>query len=205
MTDSSLLMTFLTQIVIATSNHGKFVELEAALKNLNVELLTLKQFPRIPEAPEEGNSFAEIAIRKAAFYYEQIQLPVLAEDSGLSIPALGGFPGTLSARVASTDADRIRTILEKLKDVKDRSAFFLCSMVFMTSVKTTQVEGRCDGFITESPRGTLGFGYDPVFQPEGSSHTFAEMNLQEKAIYSHRARALLQLLPQIKNRIQNNP
>ena len=205
MTDSSLLMTFLTQIVIATSNHGKFVEIEAALKHLNVELLSLKQFPDVTEAPEEGDSFAGIAIQKAAFYHKKIQLPVLAEDSGLIVPALGGFPGIRSARIANTDRERISILLDRLKGLKDRSAYFLCNMVLLEFGNRIQAEGRCEGTVVEQPRGTLGFGYDPVFQPLGSSHTFGEMDLKEKANYSHRARALLQILPQIKNRIQNRP
>jgi XTP/dITP diphosphohydrolase len=202
---SSLLMTSLTQIVIATSNRGKLIELAAALNELNVELLTLKDFPGVIEAPEEGDSFAEIALQKATFYYEQIRLPVLAEDSGLVVPALRGFPGTQSARVANSDAERIRFVLDKLKSAQDRSAFFYCSMVFTSGDETIQSDGRCDGTITETPRGTLGFGYDPVFQPDGSLQTFGEMNVEEKANCSHRARALQMLLPKIKSRIQNNP
>jgi XTP/dITP diphosphohydrolase len=198
-------MTRLTKIVIATSNRGKLIELEDALKVLNVQLQTLNDFPGILEAPEHGNSFAEIAIGKAAFYHQQLQLPVLAEDSGLVVLSLGGYPGTRSARVANTDTERIRIVLEKLNGVQERSAFFHCSMVFMTSTETILAEGRCNGMITEQPRGHLGFGYDPVFQPEGSVHTFAEMDLSEKANCSHRARALRRLLPQIRNRIENNP
>jgi XTP/dITP diphosphohydrolase len=205
MIHSSLLMTRLTQIVIATSNRGKFIELQDALRVLNVQLLNLNDFPGIREAPEDGNSFAEIALGKAAFYYAQLQLPVLAEDSGLVIMALGGFPGTRSARVANTDHERISIILEKLNGVQDRSAFFHCSMVFMTATESILAEGRCNGMVTEYPRGTLGFGYDPVFQPEGSVHTFAEMDLPAKAICSHRARALRRLLPQIRSRMANHP
>ena len=144
----------------------------------------------VPEAPEEGDTFEEIARKKANFYYHQIRKPVLAEDSGLVIPALDGFPGILSARIAETDSERIRIILDKLKAETNRSAFYHCSMVFMSSSGIIETQGRCEGSIAETPRGALGFGYDPVFVLQETDRTFGEMNLEEKAKHSHRGRAL---------------
>jgi XTP/dITP diphosphohydrolase len=194
-----------TEIVIATSNRGKFLELQDGLKDLNILLQSLHEFPDVPEAPELGTSFEEIAVNKARFYYERLQFPVLAEDSGLVIPSMEGFPGIFSARIAPTDSERIQVILSKLQGKSERSAFYYCSMVFLDSKGMMESQGRCDGHIIETPRGSLGFGYDPIFCPEKAGRTFGEMNLQEKAYYSHRGRALRQLLPQLKNWIPDNP
>ena len=188
-----------TEIVIATTNRGKFHELRHGLKELNLPLLSLQEFPEVEEAPEVGADFDEIARNKARFYFERLHLPVLAEDSGLVIPSLNGFPGIFSARIAPTDSERIQIILEKLQGRTDRSAFYYCGMVFLDSKGMMEAKGRCDGHIIETPRGSLGFGYDPIFCPETTGKTFGEMNLEEKAYYSHRGRALRHLLPQLRN------
>ncbi len=179
--------------------------MQDGLKDLNVRLLSLQEFPDIPEAPEQGMSFEEIARNKARFYRKRLQFPVLAEDSGLVIPSLDGFPGIFSARIASTDQERIQIILEKLSAKKERSAFYYCSMAFLDSEGMMESQGRCDGRIVETPRGLLGFGYDPIFCPDNTDRTFGEMKLQEKFHYSHRGRALKQLLTQLGNRIPGNP
>jgi XTP/dITP diphosphohydrolase len=188
-----------TEIVIATSNRGKFLELQNGLQDLNLVLHSLQEFPEIEEAPEVGTDFDEIARNKARFYYERLQMPVLAEDSGLVIPSLDGFPGIFSARIAPADSERIQIILQKLQGRQDRSAFYHCSMVFVDSNGMMEAKGRCDGHIIEGPRGSMGFGYDPIFCPETTGKTFGEMNLQEKAGYSHRGRALRQLRPLLRN------
>jgi XTP/dITP diphosphohydrolase len=193
------------KIVIATSNRGKFLELQDGLKHLNLPLHSLQEFPEVEEAREVGTDFNEIARNKAKFYYERLHLPVLAEDSGLLIPSLEGFPGIFSARIAPTDTERIQIILAKLLGKTDRSAFYYCSMVFLDSKGMMESNGRCDGQIMETPRGSLGFGYDPIFSPEKTGKTFGEMDLQEKAQYSHRGRALRQLLTQLRNWIPENP
>ena len=194
----------MTPIVIGTSNRGKFLEIHAALKTFNIPLLSLKDFPDVHEAPETGHTFEEIARNKAAYYFEKTRLPVLAEDSGLVIPALDGFPGIFSARVAETDCERIRIILEKLQGQNDRIAFYHCSMVFWSSHTTLESEGRCDGTIAISPRGNLGFGYDPVFIPQNSERSFGEMTLEEKELISHRGIALQRILPQLQAWVRNN-
>jgi XTP/dITP diphosphohydrolase len=195
----------MNQIVLATFNRGKFLEMQDGLKSLNIPLLSITDFPEVPEAPEQGTSFEEIARNKASFYREHLRLPVLAEDSGLVIPTLEGFPGIFSARIAPTDGERIQTILEKLHGRKERSAFYHCSMVFISSEGMMESQGRCDGYIVETPRGSLGFGYDPIFCPENEGRTFGEMKLEEKSAYSHRGRALRQMLPHLRNWIRRNP
>jgi XTP/dITP diphosphohydrolase len=182
------------ELVIATYNAGKLRELQAGLQNYGFRLLSLSDFPGIPEAPEDGDSFSEIALKKAQFYAEQTGSAVLAEDSGLVIPVLNGYPGIFSARIGDTDAERIRIILEKMKVHKDRSAYYHCSMVYLSSTHQLETTGRCDGTITDAPRGNLGFGYDPIFQPENTDRTFAEMTVAEKAPLSHRGRALSQMI-----------
>jgi XTP/dITP diphosphohydrolase len=180
-------------LVIATSNHGKLVEIRFSLEHPSIRILSLKDFPHVPEAPEDGNDFDEIARRKAQHYWDRIQLPVLAEDSGLVIPSLRGFPGIFSARVASTDPERIAVVIDRLRGVADRRAYYHCSMCLKTASGEWETQGRCDGTLLETPRGNLGFGYDPIFLPVDSVKTFGEMNLQEKAEQSHRGRAARQI------------
>ena len=186
------------ELVIATYNAGKLRELQAGLQEIGMRLLSLNDFPGVPEAPEDGESFSEIALKKAQYYLERTETPVLAEDSGLVIPALNGYPGIFSARIANTDDERIRIILEKLIVHKNRSAYYHCSMVYLSSSHQFETTGRCDGIITEQPLGDLGFGYDPIFQPENSSRTFGQMTIDEKGPLSHRGRALSKMIPLIR-------
>lgn len=190
------------ELIIATTNRNKFREICAALvgeAELPVRLKSLHDvFPAAPaEAPsppeETGGTFAENAGLKAAHYWRALRRPVLAEDSGLVIPSLGGFPGLHSARVAGDDPARIALVLEKLAAQPgrlSRSAYYICSMVIIAGRVTRMAEGRCDGRIAEAPRGTGGFGYDPIFLPDGAAGlTFGEMTLEQKTQYSHRGKA----------------
>jgi XTP/dITP diphosphohydrolase len=199
------------ELVIATYNVGKFVELRSGLEVLGIPLLSLSDFPDIPEAPETGETFSEIANRKAQFYFERLRRPgiderrlpagILAEDSGLIIPSLDGFPGIFSARIGNTDNERIQIVLNKLHSISDRSAYYHCSMVFITINDKIETEGRCYGTIVETPVGNLGFGYDPIFLPRNSDRTFGETPISEKSAISHRGRALQQMIPQIQKHL----
>ena len=184
-------------LIIATHNQNKFFEIRLALGPLRIPVFSLKDFPDVPEAPETGNSFSENARMKADFYYKILKKPLLAEDSGLVIPALNGYPGIYSARIASNDADRIALILQKLRDCADRSAAYVCGMVFSNGKESESAEGICRGMIVEAPKGNQGFGYDPIFKPEESLKTFGQMTMTEKSNYSHRARAVTRLLPRL--------
>jgi len=186
-------------LVIATSNTGKFFEIRSSFGPLGsrIRLLSLADFDDVPEAPETGATFAENALQKAQFYSDRLRQSVLAEDSGLVVPVLDGFPGIHSARVASDDLSRIRLILEKLHPGTDRSAYYVCNMVFVHEGKVFAVEGKCSGTIAETPDGDQGFGYDPVFRPAGSTKTFGRMTVKEKSQYSHRARAVQLMIPHI--------
>ena len=228
------------ELVIATYNPGKFAELRSGLEVLGIPLLSLNDFANIPEAPETGETFSVIAHNKAKYYFDRLNerrhsagiserrlsAGVLAEDSGLVIPSLEGYPGIFSARVGKTDEERIRVVLDKLHSTQDRSAYYHCSMVFITTTGEIETEGRCYGTIAKTPSGNLGFGYDPIFVPQNdfttentesteisssifsvssvpsvvkkSNRTFGETPLSEKAAISHRGRALQEMIPRIR-------
>ncbi|HEY4491564.1 MAG TPA: RdgB/HAM1 family non-canonical purine NTP pyrophosphatase [Acidobacteriota bacterium] len=187
--------------MIATTNQGKFREIAAELKPLAISLDSLSSFKGAPESPETGISFAENAMQKADFYFDYLRTAVLAEDSGLVIPSLDGFPGLHSARVAATDSERIQTVLDRLRNREDRSAYYVCHIVVKTGTRLCVSEGTCHGRITSVPEGDQGFGYDPIFQPEGAVSTFGQMRLIEKSAYSHRGRAARKLLPCLQQAI----
>jgi len=186
-------------LVVATSNSNKFFEIRSSFGQLGVriQILSLRDFDDLPEAPETGSTFAENALQKARFYYSQLHHSVLAEDSGLVVPALDGFPGIHSARIAPDDPSRIRVILERLVSGMDRSAYYVCNMVFIHRDKVFAVEAKCAGTIVEAPEGEQGFGYDPIFRPESATKTFGRMTVKEKSQYSHRARAVQLIIPHI--------
>jgi XTP/dITP diphosphohydrolase len=189
----------LPELIIATSNENKLNEIRSILELPGTTMLSLRDFEKMPDAPETGNNFAEIAMQKAQYYFDHFHKPVIAEDSGLVIPSLGGFPGIYSARVGPDDETRIRIVLEKLTGGLDRSAYYVCDMVFLSEQSLRTEEDRCDGAILASPRGRLGFGYDPIFVPEGSHQTFAEMSADEKNRYSHRGKAARKILNYLRN------
>jgi XTP/dITP diphosphohydrolase len=197
-------------IIFASFNANKFLEIRNILQPNHIPVRFLQDFPEVPEAPETGSSFAKNAKQKAEFYSRYFHQPLLAEDSGLVIPSLNGYPGIHSARIAADDASRIRVILSRLRELENpaaravqppedlRRAYYVCSLFFLTQSSPYQVEDRCEGTITREPRGNLGFGYDPIFQPDGSSKSFGEMNVSEKETFSHRGKALRKMLPYLQ-------
>ncbi|MCX7913556.1 MAG: XTP/dITP diphosphatase [Thermodesulfovibrionales bacterium] len=188
------------KLVLATRNRKKAEELERILREIgNIGILTLEDFPNCPEVIEDGKTFEENALKKARVVSEYTGLPALADDSGLEVDVLNGAPGVFSARYAgdnATDEDNVRKLLEALKGVSDekRTARFVCciALVLPQGVQKTFV-GYVYGKIAKSPKGKRGFGYDPVFYPDFSSLTFAEMDPSEKDRISHRKQALLKL------------
>ncbi len=182
-------------ILAATRNQGKLRELARALSGLPIRLLSLEAFPQVPPLEEEGRTFAENARSKAIQAARAAGLPALADDSGLVVPALEGAPGVYSARFAgpgATDADNIRLLLERMKGVEDRSAWFQCHLCLADPEGRIlwEGEGRCAGVVLEAPRGREGFGYDPVFLYPPARATFAEMGPAEKERVSHRGAAV---------------
>ena len=193
------------RLLLATRNPKKLAELRrilaAEVSSSDVEIIGLDDVPRYPEAPETGSTFAENALLKARQAARCTGLPAVADDSGLVVDALNGMPGVLSARWAGRfhdDATNLRLVLDQLADVPDdrRGAAFVCAAALRTPDGTEHVvEGRLDGVLLRSPRGTGGFGYDPIFRPHGDSRTTAEMSAAEKDAISHRGRAFRALVP----------
>jgi XTP/dITP diphosphohydrolase len=186
-----------SELLIATHNAGKILELNALLANLPLRLRQLSEFPHIEEVAETGNTFAENASLKATQYGRQANLLTLADDSGLEVDALKGAPGVLSARYAgpdATDAERNARLLAELTLAVggQRTARFVCAIALHDpSTGTTEIfDGKCEGHIAQHPRGHHGFGYDPLFIPSGHTHTFGELSEAVKQQISHRARAL---------------
>jgi XTP/dITP diphosphohydrolase len=184
------------RLLLATTNKGKARELRRGLGSAPVEVVTLDDLGISAEFPETGSTFAENARGKSLFYSLLTGLPTLADDSGLEIEALGGAPGVYSARFSgpgATDARNIRKVLRALEGVpeSERAARFVCSMALSHDgriLKTTR--GTVRGRIIFAPRGTSGFGYDPIFFYRPFGRTFGELSDEEKQSISHRGRAL---------------
>ncbi len=183
------------RLLLATTNKGKAAEYRDLLKGLDLDIITLDQAGISIEADESYNTFEENARHKAAFYAELGGLLTLADDSGLEVDALGGEPGVRSSRYAgdnATDQDRVDFLLNKLKGVPQpkRTARFRCVIAIARpggAVETA--EGTCEGSIATEPRGSNGFGYDPVFFLPEYGRTIAELPPDVKNRISHRARA----------------
>ncbi len=180
------------EIVLATRNPDKAAEIRKILEGF--KLLTLDEFPEAPEVEETGGTLEENAVLKARAIARHTGLISLGDDSGLEVEALGGKPGVRSARFAGEDAsyeDNNRLLLELMEGQDNRRARFRCVIaVCGPALPPITVEGVCPGRITRSPRGSGGFGYDPVFLVEGTDKTFAELSGDEKNSLSHRADAL---------------
>lgn len=179
-------------LYLATQNLHKVEEIEALLKGL-FEVRTVQDLGLNEEIPETGSTLAENSLLKAQFIANRYQVTCLSDDSGLEVEALGGAPGVYSARYAGqpkNDQKNLDLLLHNLSSENHRDARFITVLTYHTNGKYTQFVGEIKGNITHEARGISGFGYDPVFQPEDSSRTFAEMTLEEKNQMAHRARAL---------------
>lgn len=173
----------------------------AGITGLN--LLSLDDVAAYPEAPETGATFEENALAKAFDGFRATGIACVADDSGVSVDALNGMPGVLSARWAGRHGDdtaNLELLLGQLSDVPDerRGAAFVSCCALVTSTGSTVVRGEWPGVIARSPRGTGGFGYDPIFVPMGSDLSAAELTPEEKDAASHRGRALAQLVPALR-------
>jgi XTP/dITP diphosphohydrolase len=193
-------------LLIATTNQGKVKEVKALLRSLYIKISSLDDFPEFKqiEIPETGETFIENAAIKAQAYGRLTGLPTLADDSGISVAALGNQPGVHSKRYADTDQQRIDKLLEALKDVpsEKRQAHFTCALVLYdpSSDRRYISEGVVEGSITQEPLGNHGFGYDPIFFCPEINMTFAEAGEDLKNTVSHRARAFEKMKKIIKKR-----
>jgi XTP/dITP diphosphohydrolase len=189
----------LKELIVATKNPGKAAEIRARLKGVRV--LTLADFPDIPDIAETADSFYGNALLKARAVYERLKKPVLADDSGLCVQALAGAPGVRSARYAGPGAGQaglIAKLLREMKGKSDRSAYFRTVMVYLDlQGRVHRASGTVRGRILTAPRGTGGFGYDPVFFYHPYGRSFAELSREEKNRISHRSRALTAIMAKI--------
>lgn len=190
------------KLLLATHNKGKVKEFQKKLAILNIPIVYATELD-IPEPEETGVTFAENALLKARFCCQASGLVALADDSGLCVEALGGDPGVYSARWASVDAEgnrdfktAFRAIEEKLPSRENVRATMVCTLaVAWPDGRSSVVEARMPGALVFPPRGTLNFGYDPIFLPDGYDKTFAEMDPEFKNKISHRAQAFEKILP----------
>lgn len=187
-------------IVLATKNRKKIEEIKKIYSVMGAvpEIYTLDDFPVMKEVIEDGKTFEENAIKKAVFVARAVNMTAIADDSGLEVNALNGAPGVYSARYAGEGADdrlNVEKLLVELKDIPEdkRDAQFVCCIALASLKETKTFLGYVKGRIGASPKGRNGFGYDPLFYPDGYDRTFAEMDDDEKNAISHRAMALRQL------------
>jgi XTP/dITP diphosphohydrolase len=188
-------------LVLATTNENKIKEFKRITADFNIEIRSLSDFGPLPPVIEDGDTFEENAYKKAHHIAKVLGLPAIADDSGLVVKALDGAPGVYSARYAGSEAsddDNIDKLLNEMKEVQDRSAYFHCVLsIAVPSGPALTYEGRCNGTITKERQGTGGFGYDPVFLCDTFKKTFAELSMDEKNSVSHRGLALLEFHTEI--------
>ncbi len=186
-------------ILLATSNQGKVKEFQKLFENFrNIKLFSLADFNKIDEPEETGKTFKENSLEKAKYYAEKLKISSIADDSGLSINALDGFPAIYSGRFNNGEKKDFSfvfnaiNLLLKYKNTDDYSASFFCCMTYYDFDKKTHNSflGEIKGNLRFPPSGDNGFGYDPIFIPEGYNKSFAEFSTDEKNSISHRARAL---------------
>ena len=195
------------KIVLATANTHKVIEFQRILNELvsDLELVPASDFLGVPEVAETGATFAENALIKARAINDFTKLPALADDSGLVVDALNGAPGIFSARYAgltATDAENVEKLLIEIKDISPDLLFarFECAIALVDSQQNLElvVEGQMPGQVIKEVRGANGFGYDPVFVPQGLTKTSAELSDQEKDQISHRGIALRKIAVLLK-------
>jgi XTP/dITP diphosphohydrolase len=193
-------------IVLATRNRKKVEELKRMFPGHKITFKTLDSFPGCPEVEEDGQTFRANAKKKALTVARYTGCPALADDSGLEVKALDKAPGVFSARYAGEQSDdkrNVKKILREMRTVitkKERKARFICCIVFaLPDGKCRTFTGYVNGTIAETPKGYNGFGYDPIFYPDGHDRTFAEMADLEKDALSHRGRAMKKLYTYLKS------
>jgi XTP/dITP diphosphohydrolase len=191
-------------LVFATNNANKVIEIRSILPK-NFTILSLQEAGIFVDIPEPYDTLVENAIEKTRFIYQLKGINSFAEDTGLEVEALGGAPGVHSARYAGEERSfekNIDKLLAQLAGSKERSARFTTVICLWINGKHNIFEGSCKGTIIAERRGQYGFGYDPVFIPDGARKTFAEMSLQEKNLFSHRKKATQQLVSYLQKNLE---
>ena len=194
------------KILIATTNEGKIAEFRSLLFDERLEFIGLDAFSDIPDIEETGNTLAENAKLKAVAYSSYFGLHTLADDSGLEVEALNGRPGVFSARYGGVNIDyaaKIRLLLDEINaaEKRSRTASFVSHIVFASPDGDVlfEAEGVCEGSIAFEPKGSNGFGYDPVFIPDGFDQTFGELSDDVKQKVSHRAHAIAKIMRYLRD------
>ena len=198
------------KLLLATRNKGKIEEFHRILEEIapgEIELVGLDQFPDLADVEETGSTFQENALLKARQMSAATGLPAIADDSGLCVDALGGDPGIFSARwsgVHGDDEANLQKVLDQIKDVPDadRTAYFICvaALVLVDGASHCE-EGRFHGQLLHHPVGENGFGYDPIFSPDGYSISSAQMSAADKDAISHRGKALRAIAPHVRKMV----
>ena len=186
------------EIVLATHNLDKCIELEKALNHSNIKIYTLEDFPEIGDIIEDGASLEENAFIKSRTVFNLTQIPTISDDTGLEVNALNGEPGIFSARYAGEDCsylDNVNKLLLNMRNIDDslREATFRTVVTYVSEDLELVAEGSVKGIITRKIKGNKGFGYDPIFYIKEYNKTFAEMDINEKQSCSHRANAIKKL------------
>jgi len=194
------------QLLVATNNGGKIRELKELFADLPFSLRSLSEFPEVTEVEETGATFTENAVLKAYGYALQTKLRALADDSGLEVEALGNAPGVFSARYAGENtgyAEKIEKLLFELGETQDkkRRARFVCVMAIAdeTGKIKFKADGICNGIIAVTASGNNGFGYDPIFIPDGFAQTLGELSAETKQKISHRAQAAKKIIRYLRD------
>ena len=183
-------------LIFATSNQNKVLEIQKILPK-KFEIKSLKDLNYFEDVPENENTIEGNAIFKAKYIYEKFNINVFADDTGLEVEALNGEPGVHSARYAGTTRNsekNIKKLLKNLKNIKNRNARFKTVIALIINNKLHTFSGIVEGYILDSPMGNNGFGYDPIFCPNGFDKSFAELTLKEKNLISHRSLAMKKLI-----------
>ena len=195
------------RVVLATRNAHKVAELNRILRSAGFtgELVGLDEFPGAPDVPETGSTFADNALLKARAIAAYTRLPAVSDDSGLTVHALNGMPGILSARWAGKHGDdraNLELVLGQLADIDGREAAFVCvaALALPDGSREWTATGVLPGSLTRAPRGANGFGYDPIFVPDGMTTTTAELAPADKDAISHRGRAFRAIAPLVAAR-----
>lgn len=192
--------TLFMKLIFATHNHNKFREVELLMPR-HIQLLSLNDIGCTEDIPETGSTIAENALLKARYVAEKYRYPCFSDDTGLEADALEGAPGIYTARYAGKQANaeaNMQKLLSALQHTGNRKACFKTVIAIIAEGKEFLFEGVIHGKITKEKRGEKGFGYDPVFQPEGYTQTFAELPLSIKNKISHRAKAITQLVDYLR-------
>ncbi len=199
------------KVVIGTHNRDKLKELMLAFKleDLNIELLSLDSFPEIGDIPETGKTLEENALIKAREVNRITNLPALSDDTGLEVDALHGAPGVFTARYAGENCtynDNVQKLLDELETVPapNRTAKFRTVVAYVDGDFEITAEGYCDGLISGSAKGENGFGYDPVFFITNEKRTFSQMTIEEKEKYSHRGKAIREIIKLLTPHFNNS-